>query len=293
MFSNTQAAKFAALVMYGWDMCNNDLYCLSPTPDPRIATEGWHVMGYISGNDNILKSGKNIRRKMLDVSSDCDNRVCYGYLANNSTNDYVAVIRGTDGAEEWFDDFDFILCEPKAPLKGKVDGGFYGIYKTLQFSTKTSSNKQLAAGIAQTIAGANITVLGHSLGSALATYLTAELVALLSPSQVTACLFASPKTGNSDFTCYMQSNVKNYQVFNYKKDLVPLTPPLGYSSLPNCTIFSEGQSALTISPTPACCHHLICYIALLDVDFYLQLVRMPTMTVDDKKCAACVMTQYT
>jgi triacylglycerol lipase len=293
MFSNTQAAKFAALVMYGWDMCDNDLYCLSPAPDPRITAEGWYVMGYITGNDNIIKSGKSIRRKILDVSSDCDSRVCYGYLANNSAGDYVAVIRGTDGAEEWFDDFDFILCEPKAPLKGKVDGGFYGIYKTLQLSTNTNGDKQLAAGIVQTIAGANITVLGHSLGAALATYLTAELVALLPPSQVTACLFASPKTGNKDFVYYIQSNVKNYQVFNYKKDLVPLTPPLGYSALPNCTILSECQFDLTISPTPACCHHLICYIALLDADFYLQLVEMPDMTADDKNCAACITTKYT
>ncbi|TQI80524.1 lipase (class 3) [Serratia fonticola] len=291
MFSNAQAAPLAALVMYCWDMCDKNLHCLSPDPDPRITAAGWNLVGYITGGDKIVKSGDSIRRKMLDVSLQNSDRVCYGYLANNSAGDYVAVIRGTDGAEEWLDDFDFILRQPDAPLQGLVDGGFYGIYQTLQFSHGANTSQPLAVGIAQTVANANVTVLGHSLGAALATYLSAELAALLPTSQITTCLFASPKPGNSEFADYFQNTVLNYQVFNYQRDLVPMAPPLGYSALPGCTILPPNQTGLIIGSSPACCHHAICYIALLDADFYQQLITQPTMTADDKSCAACVISK--
>ncbi|ELH5318725.1 lipase family protein, partial [Salmonella enterica] len=41
MFSDARAARLAALIMYAWDMCDRDLHCLSPVPDPRIIAAGW------------------------------------------------------------------------------------------------------------------------------------------------------------------------------------------------------------------------------------------------------------
>ena len=293
MYSYAEAAQFSALVMYGWDMCDANLHCLSPTPDLRIAGSGWNVVGYITGGDKIIKSGNGIRNKILGVSYQNDDRVCYGYLAKNLVNDYVAVSRGTDGAEEWFDDLDFIPCHPNAPLQGKVDGGFYSIYQTMQFNTLefdgSYSRLPLAEGIAKFVDFSPVSILGHSLGAALATYLIAELSVLIDISQLDACLFASPKPGDDNFSTWFSLNIQNYQVFNYKKDIVPMTPPLGYSALQNCTILQPNQDGLIISPHKTCCHHLICYIALLDPVFYGQLIAMPEMTADDKNCDACVL----
>lgn len=292
MFSDAQAARLAALVMYAWDMCDRDLHCLSPVPDPRIIAAGWEVTGYITGGDKLIRSGNGIRRKVLDVCPQSDDRVCYGYLAKNGEGEYIVAIRGTDGAEEWLDDFDFIPRKPGSPLQGMVDGGFYGIYSSLQLNTPDGECRPLAAGTARTVATAAVTVLGHSLGAALATYLTAELAALLPESQVSACLFASPKPGDGDFASYFRHVVPHYQSFSYQNDIVPLAPPLGYSPLPDGTVLLPGMSDLTIASTPDCCHHLISYISQLDADFYRRLITMPDMTTDDKSCAVCVSDKH-
>lgn len=222
MYTDAQAAQLAAMVMYGWDMCDRDLHCLSPSPDSRIIAAGWQVAGYITGGDKLIRFGNGIRRKVLDVCPQNADRVCYGYL----------------------------------------------------FVT------------------ASVTVLGHSLGVVLATYLTAELVALLPASQVSACLFASPQPGDDNFASYFRHTVPHYQVFSYQNDIVSLVPPLGYSPLPDGRVLLPGQSDLTISPTPACCHHLISYIALLDPDFFRTLIAQPDMTTDDKNCAVCVLDKH-
>lgn len=133
--SNQQAARYAALVMYAWDMCDADLHNMTPAPDPRIALDGWNIVGFITGSDDIVKSGDGVRTQMLKASTDENDRVCYGYLAQDQKNGsgmYAAVIRGTDGAEEWFDDFDFFPRQSKAPLQGEVESGFYDIFDSLR-----------------------------------------------------------------------------------------------------------------------------------------------------------------
>lgn len=227
MFSYAEAAQFSALVMYGWDICDTNLHCLSPEPDPRIAGSGWDIVGYLTGGDKIIKSGVSIRNKMPGVSHQDEDRVGYGYLAKNLANDYIAVIRGTNSAEEWCDDFDFIHCSPSAPLEGKVDRGFYNIYKTIRFNTLetdgSSNSLPLFEGITQAVASSHLTVLGHSLGAALATYLTADLAALIDTSRLNACLFVSPKPGNSAFSTYFSRSVPHYQVFNYHRTYAVLS----------------------------------------------------------------------
>ncbi|ECT8498655.1 lipase family protein, partial [Salmonella enterica subsp. enterica serovar Pensacola] len=91
---------------------------------------------------------------------------------------------------------------------------------------------------------------------------------------------------------YFRHSVPHYQSFSYQNDIVPLTPPLGYSPLPDGTVLLPGMSDLTIASTPDCCHHLISYIALLDAAFYRQLITMPDMTTDDKNCAVCVSDKH-
>ena len=284
-----EAARYAALIMYAWDMCDADLHNVTPTPDVRIAADGWEVVGFITGSDDITKAGKGIRTQVLGASTDANDLVCYGYLARNSQGMFAAVVRGTDGAEEWFDDFDFFPRNPNAPLQGMVESGFYEIFDSMNYQPLGgSAASRLANGIAQVVGAAPIVVLGHSLGAALGTFLAAELADRNNAPNVAACLFASPKPGNKAFADYFASKISDYVVYNYEHDIVPDTPPVGFSPLSNVTVLSTGNSSAQIGSDKACCHHLICYIALLDVDEFKRVIALQGTTPDDCKCAACV-----
>lgn len=287
--TNQQAARYAALVMYAWDMCDADLHNLMPSPDVRIATDGWTVVGFITGSDDIVKAGDGIRTLLLGASSDENDRVCYGYLAQNKGGMFVAVIRGTDGAEEWGDNFDFLLRRPNAPLKGEVESGFYGIFDSMSYQPLDGSPAtRLSDGIAKTAGRSPVTVLGHSLGAALGTFLVAELSDRQDAPNVSACLYASPKPGNEDFANYFASKITDYVVYNYEHDVVPDAPPIGYSAVPGCTVLTASGSTATIGEDKACCHHLISYIALLDIAEFKRVIALQGTTPDDCKCAACV-----
>src|ERR1700759_4914380 len=95
-------------------------------------------------------------------------------------------------------------------------------------------------GVADKVGNAAVTVVGHSLGSAIATYLTYDL-AKLAKGPVSACLFASPRTGNAAWVAAFDAAIKDYALFNYILDIVPKVPfdalPLiQYSTLPRETV---------------------------------------------------------
>lgn len=290
-YDRIAAAANAALVLYAWDMCNADFDSPTPPLDPRIQAAGWKVLGYFIGNDNILiPSDDDSSGKKHRLSCDLNKQVCYGYLACNASNEYIAVIRGTDGAEEWLDDCAFLHKTPQPPLQGKVDSGFYDIFNSLRYqAVDNTSTARLANGIADVIENNVITVLGHSLGSVLATYLCAELTGQCKPQQISACLFASPKPGDKAFASYFETLKINYQIFNYKSDIVPDLPPLGYSALNNITLLGiDPAYDIQISSRKACCHHLTTYIALLDLSLFQKILASPEATQDDHTCASCV-----
>jgi len=291
------AAPYALLVMYAWDMCDINPRQIPPQVDPRIAEAGWNVVGFISGSDDIIVSGLGLRSAMLGASDDQRSRVCYGYVAQRNVggqDQFVVAIRGTDGAQEWGDDLDFLMINHPNSKAGLVDQGFWDIYKTLQFQGMDGQPPvTLAAGISQLTAANPAMVLGHSLGSALATYLTLDLN--LSGCHSSACLFASPRTGNKTFVDFFETQVSNYDLFNYARDVVPTVPKcdvlhfsdyyplLQAKTIPaNCSIFG-------IRDNPLCNHHLICYTALLDPSAYQQAMNDPDRTSDDIKCAQCVL----
>lgn len=289
MISNEQAANYAKLVIYSWDMCNPNLHCLSPTPDPRLSVSGWNVIGYVSGGNSILIPIDRGLNKRLQANTAKEDQVCYGYVAKNDKGDVVVAIRGTDGILEWLDDIDFLPKSPKPPAKGMVDSGFYDIYQSLKYheigSADTSTS--LVDGIAN-ISCSSMTILGHSLGAALGTYLIADIVIRIGNQKSSACLFASPKPGDSNFADYFSTQVLQYRNYIYINDIVPTLPPIGYSSLYNYTRLTKPENGIVISSSKVCCHHLISYIALLDPICYTEFLESPFLTENDKECAECV-----
>ena len=112
-----------------------------------------------------------------------------------------------------------------------------------------------------------VTVVGHSLGAALATYLALDLARGGLGTRVSACLFASPHTGNQAFVELFDKTITDYRLFNYILDVVPRVPlGLGYSPLPRRTVIQPATAEANIRVTIECNHHVICYCAMLDYE---------------------------
>jgi pimeloyl-ACP methyl ester carboxylesterase len=155
----------------------------------------------------------------------------------------------------------------------------------------------LADGIKVAVGGADVLVLGHSLGSALAECLAYQLAGAnsLGAARVGAIVYASPKLGDHNFVDAFNSQVTNYIVINFEHDLVPQVPPFDithfdlYRPLPEVYVITDETALASVNPLDkACCHHLIDYIAMLSTAVFTQSV--PAWTADEKQCAKCLLT---
>ena len=161
---------------------------------------------------------KGASRQRLSV--DGTERVFFGVLARNNGDQtsYVAVIRGTDGFVEWIIDAEFLLIPHPRHAGVQVEQGFRNIASddkpAADPTTGLTTHQNAAEGVAQLVGISTLVVIGHSLGSALATYFTDDLADRLG-SRVSACLFASPRTGDFAWASLFAATVKDYRLFNY------------------------------------------------------------------------------
>jgi triacylglycerol lipase len=281
--SDKQAAAFGLLAMYAEDMYT--VGSLNPPADPRIAAAGWTIEGYLTAHDALFPP-KGAARQRLSV--DPTSRVFFGFLARNNADpsSHVAVIRGTDGIVEWIIDAEFLLIPHPRHLGVQVEQGFWNIYQTMSLAdpaTGVTTFQNAAEGVADTVETGRVVVVGHSLGSALATYFADDLAERMG-SQASACLFASPRTGDSAWATLFAATVKDYRLFNYILDVVTHVPALGYATLPNATVLQPASAQAGIRLDIFCNHHIICYCAMID---YADTMAAPT-TQQDLSCKACI-----
>jgi hypothetical protein len=266
-FTNTIAAAYGLLAMHAMDMYRSHSANLTPAPTPGLTAAGWTIAGYITGTDSVLRQGP---LQALGAP------VFYGYLARRATGEWVVVIRGTDGFVEWVEDGEFvpILYAPATVLPAgqgwvSVEQGFWTLYQSMNLvGPQGAPLGGLAPAIAKIVGpdGA-VVVVGHSLGSALATYLTLDLARGDLGARVSACLFASPHTGDQAFVDLFDRTVVDYRLFNYILDIVPRVPlELGYRPLPRRTIIQPANAEASIRVDIGCNHHVICYCAMLDYE---------------------------
>lgn len=220
--------------------------------------------------------------------------VFYGFLGRNfaDPNLFVAAIRGTSGLAEWVIDAEFLpIPNPREPGT-KVEQGFWDIYESMDLINLDGSliNDDAAKGIAG-IAGSTgrVVIAGHSLGSALGTYLGLETAKLLGP-RLSACMFASPRTGDAAWAALYDATVSDYRLFNYVLDVVPYVPfdiPPGvqYSTLSKATVIQPSAAQAEIRLDLACNHHVICYCAMLDYELTKQTLLLPK----DQPLWGCVL----
>ena len=258
-----KAAEIAELVQFAYNMFDNHPNKLRPDPDPGIAARGYVLTHWLNATDQLFPHFEKIKR-------------FYGYLAvsKQDPGDIVFAIRGTRGAEEWLIDFSAIPVpfEP-AKKKGHVAFGFQSIFTTFELVTAGSS-MSLADALEQLNTGhriTSLTIIGHSLGSALATLTAAELT-FLNPLQIGDKLnlwtFASPAVGLPDFAKSLDSMIKaSIRVWNVL-DSVPYLPP-GYQHVSgNGDAIRPTEQQLQQlginGASPRCEHILPDYLWLLD-----------------------------
>ncbi|HKE41540.1 MAG TPA: lipase family protein [Casimicrobiaceae bacterium] len=269
-----------------------------PSFDPALAA-AHELVGYISASDALIELDQKLNKKVMRPSGF---RVFYGFLARSRANQhqYIAVIRGTGSLLEWLKDAQGLPI-PHSASKGHVEMGFSSIYDTMSY--RAYSNGQFAGeavraskGIAAAVPDGKITIVGHSLGSALATYLALDLATIEHmDDRVTTSMFASPHTGDVGFVDYFDQNVATYTLYNYSRDLVPTVPfALGYAALPRAIKFTPDEAQADIKYDPlllldpnnlGCQHHAVCYAAMLD----FHGTDWKTLPDIDQSCVACIV----
>jgi hypothetical protein len=281
------AVPFGLLAMYAEDMYDVAPGTLNPPADPRIAAAGWNVVGYLTAQDALIPA-KGASNRKLGV--DHGKRVFYGYVAQNvaTPTSFVAAVRGTAGMIEWVIDAEFVpIPHPRYP-GARVEQGFWSIYQTMSFadpSTGTTTFQNAAEGVEKIVGAGSIVVTGHSLGSALATYLVEDVAERLD-SMTSACLFASPRSGDAVWADIFDKNVTQYDLFNYILDLVPHVPTgIGYKTLSKATILQPSAAQAGVKLDLLCDHHVICYCAMID----LIQASAATLTPQDMATHACIL----
>jgi hypothetical protein len=290
-FTNTAAAAYGLLAMHAMDMYREAPGSLTPAPTAGLTAAGWTILAYITGKDSLLDTPSLLL---------ADQTVNYGYVATGASGEMVAVIRGTDGFVEWIEDARFLPI-PYMPLIGLpavsgtmlVEQGFWMLYASMKLITPTGAPLGALApaivALATTLgATGTVTVVGHSLGAALATYLTLDLARGGLIERASACLFASPRTGSQAFAALFDQTVVNYRLFTYILDIVPRVPlGLGYSALPRRTVIQPTTAEASIRVSIECNHHVICYCAMLDYDGTMKATT--PVPAGEQDSAACIL----
>jgi len=267
--ANPQAVDFGYLVAFAEGMYVQG--SITPGDESRVAAAGWDIVGHLIARDSVLPAMSSLGpndAKALRLGD----LVFYGYLARNHADPtrYAAAIRGTIGFAEWVIDADFFLRDAPSSPGAKVEQGFWSVYDTMTLVglDGVQIGVNAADGIAKTVGEATVAICGHSLGSAVATYLSFDLAKLMG-ARASACLFASPRTGDLAWTTAYAATVATCRLMNYILDIVPYVPleappAFQYSTLPSAEIILPSAAQAEVRFDVVCDHNVICYCAMID-----------------------------
>ena len=211
-------------------------------PDPRLAPR-WQVVGTVTAVDAPVRVGK------YKIGAQ---KRFYGWRLRSRGGEQVLALRGTASCAEWFID---ALFSPRTahPVSGRVESGFWSVYDSMRIDGRpiTSIAKE-----------GPITVAGHSLGAAMATFASLELAQ--AGAKVRGVFIASPHPGDSTFCKAFGQAVPDHVMYRNKADYVPRLPFwFGYSDVPNVTTLSAAKAGITITGKVAQ-HHIVSYLALMN-----------------------------
>ncbi|KAG0498965.1 hypothetical protein HPP92_003656 [Vanilla planifolia] len=177
--------------------------------------------------------------------------------AADGRRDVLVACRGTVRALEWVNNLEFGMVSGESivansvadgVVEPQVHGGWMSLYTSTNPKSplnKSSARDQVLTEVRRLIQlhkdeEVTITVTGHSLGAALATLISADIVShgfnVLGPRRtapVTAFVFASPRVGDAAFAqsfAALAPDLRLLRVTN-AQDVVPLYPPIGFADV--------------------------------------------------------------
>jgi hypothetical protein len=230
-------------------------------PDPRLSPR-WSVEGVLTGVDALCRFGK---RKLWA------NRVFYGWKLRSKTGQCVLVIRGTQRPIEWVIDG---LFAPRTahPVKGRVESGFWSVAESLLLDGTPLDSAAKDVDI----------VVGHSLGAAVATYVSLALTQ--AGAKVRGVFVASPHPGDVEFSKAFGAAVPHVMYRN-AGDIVPRVPFwFGYSHVPNVMTLSPSVTGVIITGGLGAQHHALTYATLMSRTAYKTFKPLPC----DKRFVDCI-----
>ena len=221
-------------------------------PLPPWMASRLSILGWVTGRDALFEGYLN-----LDA-----HRVFYGWVCREPDGGALLILRGTQSVAEWAIDAEF-MPRSAHPVRGEVETGFWSLFQTLEVRDLAGADYPFAIGVARAVgAGAALTVTGHSLGAALATYAAEALVTDDAHMRVRGRFIASPRPGDRQFAAWFASVVQDYAVYAYDPDIVPRVPRwLGYAHL---QAWIEIARSGAVADSPANNHHALTYAWLLD-----------------------------
>jgi predicted lipase len=161
----------------------------------------------------------------------------FGFVASTDTDAFIC-IRGTHSITDWLKDADLPLVDYRfrSTAAGLVHMGFQAVYETIRQSILdlvAKTRKQ------------SLTLIGHSLGAALATVCSLDegLLAAAGRPRDHVVPIASPRVGNEVFRDVFNGMVPQcFRIVN-KPDLVPHLPlPIGYIHVGTAAVVDSGAT---------------------------------------------------
>ena len=188
-----------------------------------------------------------------------------GFVARSilSPDEYVIVVRGTEGIWEWIQDLKLLpIPFSIVPGAGLTEDGFSDMYRSFRVDRDPKSPR-LVPMLSGLLGGAacKLTICGHSLGSSLATLLALDVAVNTPYKQPSLITFASPRVGDLHFANYFNAVVPTcYRIAN-RMDIVTHVPvPPLYMHVGDVTELTPGGS---VASTLLCQHDMATYLYLL------------------------------
>jgi hypothetical protein len=265
------AIHYARLVQAAKNVLPTQACTPSLTEPLRGVPVRYNVLATVFAND--LATRRNEARRELIVS--------IGFIAQDEDGHVVIALRGTRGIHEWIRDMLYFAVPcPFMPDAGCTEDGFTEVYMSLRMDAEHGS-KRLRQGVSEMVFPLplkSLTVCGHSLGAALATFLALDLAANSQYNDVTLYNFASPRTGDHKFAETFNRLVpKTYRIVN-EMDLITNVPR---SLLTHETRYRHVESTSALVPHEGvkqhllCMHHLSTYTHLMAKEAGLNLEDYP------------------
>lgn len=202
-------------------------------------------------------------------------RVSIGLILQaTGSGDVVIAIRGTEGIHEWIHDAQFLPTPcPFMPAAGNTEDGFTDMYNSLRIGVDAAAPTivQALPRLPFKRAVTSLTICGHSLGGALATYLALDIAVNATGFNLDPVVYtyASPRAGDPQFVNLYNHVVPNTVRIANRVDLVPKLPlpPLyehvtGLFELSSVTLIPPK---VLVKPEIACLHVLTSYLFLLSL----------------------------